>query len=60
MRDLFRRIIAGKVPVRGNGEKRGIVYDFWIEGDDARYSVMGPRHLAEEARKHFRYAAWMV
>ncbi|RFU24766.1 hypothetical protein B7463_g11578, partial [Scytalidium lignicola] len=59
VRALFERIIAGKVPVQGSGERREIIYDFWIEGDDARYSVMGPRHLAEEAREHFKGASWM-
>jgi glyoxylase-like metal-dependent hydrolase (beta-lactamase superfamily II) len=50
---LFERIIAGKVPVADSGEKRGVIHDYWLESDDARYSVMAPRHLAEEARKHF-------
>ena len=53
VRALFERIIAGKVPVTGSGEKRGVIHDYWLESHDARYSVMAPRHLAEEARKHF-------
>ncbi|CZR55250.1 uncharacterized protein PAC_05137 [Phialocephala subalpina] len=50
---LFQRIIAGKVPVNSSGVKRGIVHDFWLESEDARYSVMAPRHLAYEARRYF-------
>lgn len=53
VRALFERIIAGKVPVSGSGEKRGIIHDFWLESDESIYSVMAPRHLAEEARDHF-------
>jgi len=53
VRGMFERIIAGKIPVSGSGEKRGVIHDFWLESDDSRYSVMAPRHLAEEARKHF-------
>jgi glyoxylase-like metal-dependent hydrolase (beta-lactamase superfamily II) len=54
VRGLFERIIAGKVPVSGSGEKRGVIHDFWLESDESKYSVMAPRHLAAEARKHFR------
>jgi hypothetical protein len=54
VRAMFERIIAGKVPVSGSGEKRGVIHDFWLENEDSRYSVMAPRHLAEEARKHFQ------
>jgi glyoxylase-like metal-dependent hydrolase (beta-lactamase superfamily II) len=53
VRRLFERIIAGKVPVTGSGEKRGVIHDYWLESEDSKYSVMAPRHLAEEARKHF-------
>lgn len=51
---MFARIIAGKVPVTGSGKKRGVIHDFWLESEDSRYSVMAPRRLAEEARKHFQ------
>lgn len=51
---LFEHIIAGNVPVTSSGMKRGIIHDFWLESEKARYSVMAPRHVAEEARKHFR------
>lgn len=50
---MFERIIAGKVQVVGSGEKRGVIHDYWLENDDSRYSVMAPRHLADEARNHF-------
>jgi len=53
VRGLFERIIAGKVPVSGSGEKRGVIHDYWLESEGSKYSVMAPRHLAEEARKHF-------
>jgi len=53
VRILFERIISGKVPVAGSGTKRGVVHDFWLESEDSKFSVMAPRHLAEEARKHF-------
>jgi len=46
---LFWRIIKGSVPVKRSGEKRGVVYDFWLESEESRYSVMAPRRLAEEA-----------
>ena len=52
VRSLFERIIAGKVPRTGSGEKRGVIHDYWLESEDSRFSVMAPRHLAEEARKH--------
>lgn len=54
VRALFRKIIAGKVAVTGSGEKRGVIYDYWLEGEDARYSVVAPRRLAEEARRYFQ------
>jgi glyoxylase-like metal-dependent hydrolase (beta-lactamase superfamily II) len=53
VRAMFERIIAGKVPVTSSGEKRGVINDYWIESEDSKYSVMAPRHLAEEARRHF-------
>ncbi|KAG0651700.1 hypothetical protein D0Z07_2088 [Hyphodiscus hymeniophilus] len=53
VRAFFNRIIAGKVPVSGSGKKRGVIHDYWLEGEESRFSVMAPRHLAEEAREHF-------
>lgn len=53
VRSLFQRIIAGKVPVTSSREKRRVIHDFWLEHEDSRYSVMAPRHVFEEARKHF-------
>jgi len=53
VRALFERIIAGKVPVAASFEKRGVITDYWLEGNDAKSSVLAPRHLADEARKHF-------
>ncbi|PQE21770.1 Metallo-beta-lactamase domain-containing 2 protein [Rutstroemia sp. NJR-2017a WRK4] len=57
VQELFQRIIAGKVAVRSSSEKRGIIYDYWLESDESCYGVTAPRHLAEEARKHFHGTA---
>lgn len=53
IRGLFSEIIAGKIPIKSSMEKRGIVHDYWQESEESKYSVMAPRHVAEEARKHF-------
>lgn len=53
VRALFENIIAGRIPVVGSGEKRGIIHDYWLEDDKSKYSVMAPRHLAKEAKKFF-------
>ncbi|KAL5314801.1 hypothetical protein ACEPPN_017448 [Leptodophora sp. 'Broadleaf-Isolate-01'] len=57
VRSLFEKIIAGKIPVTSSGEKRGVIHDFWLESEDSKFSVMAPRHVAEEARKHFCHRA---
>jgi glyoxylase-like metal-dependent hydrolase (beta-lactamase superfamily II) len=57
VRALFERIIARKVPVTSSGEKRGIIHDYWLESEDSKYSVMAPRHLAEEAHRHFCHSS---
>jgi hypothetical protein len=54
VRSLFGAIIAGKVPVKQSLVKRGELFDYWCEGDGARYSVLAPRRLVEEARGHFK------
>ncbi|RDL42529.1 Uncharacterized protein BP5553_02508 [Venustampulla echinocandica] len=53
VRTLFERIIAGTVSVTGSGEVRGVVHDYWLENEEARFSVRAPRRLVEEAREHF-------
>lgn len=53
VRELFLGIIKGSVPVVRSFEKRGELFDFWMEAADAKYSVEAPRILVEEARKHF-------
>jgi glyoxylase-like metal-dependent hydrolase (beta-lactamase superfamily II) len=53
VRALFERIIAGRVPVRSSGERRGQIHDFWLESEGSEFSVLAPRRLAEEARNHF-------
>jgi len=37
----------------GSLEKRGKIYDFWLESPQSRYSVLAPRRLVEEAKKHY-------
>jgi len=54
--NLFRRIIAGQVPVTRSGKRRGVVHDYWLESEESKFSVMAPRHLVEEARSHFHWA----
>ncbi|OJD36758.1 metallo-hydrolase oxidoreductase [Diplodia corticola] len=52
VRDLFERILAGKVPVTRSDTYRDEIYDTWTDGgDEARFAVRAPRRLAEEARK---------
>lgn len=53
VRGLFKRIIAGEVNVIRSGEIRGVLHDYWLEGEESRLGVVAPRHLAEEAREHF-------
>ncbi|KAH8679799.1 beta-lactamase-like protein [Tricladium varicosporioides] len=53
VQDLFERIIKGQVPVTSSGLKRGTIHDYWLENDNARYSVLAPHRLVEEARKYF-------
>jgi hypothetical protein len=50
---LFGRIISGEVERRRSEVKRGEVFDYWCEEEQARYSVLAPRRLVEEARRHF-------
>jgi glyoxylase-like metal-dependent hydrolase (beta-lactamase superfamily II) len=52
VRSLFQRIISGQLPVSSSTESRGVTYDFWLESEDARYSVKAPRRLVDEARKN--------
>ncbi|KAL3422193.1 hypothetical protein PVAG01_06349 [Phlyctema vagabunda] len=54
VQQLFRKIISGELQKSHSGVKAGVIYDFWTEGDDARYSVIAPRRLREEARRHFK------
>jgi glyoxylase-like metal-dependent hydrolase (beta-lactamase superfamily II) len=50
---LFWKIIEGRLLPTRSEEKWGVVFDYWFEGGRARYSVLAPRHLAEDARRHF-------
>ncbi len=54
VRALFWGILQGSVPVRRSEVRRGEVFDYWCEGDEARFSVLAPRRLVEAARRHFR------
>lgn len=51
VRALFKRIIAGQIPVTRSWERRGVAYNYWLEGKEARFSVVSPRRLVEEARE---------
>lgn len=57
VKDLFERILAGKVSVYESVVVRCAINDFWLESEDAKYSVRAPRRLIEDARKHFRSTA---
>jgi glyoxylase-like metal-dependent hydrolase (beta-lactamase superfamily II) len=54
VKELFERIIRGKVPVWRSWDKRGVLHDLWVEEDSASYSVVAPRRLMVEAREHFK------
>lgn len=54
VKNLFERIIAGKVPIYESMIVRGAFNDFYLENEDARYSVKVPRRLMDAARKHFK------
>ncbi|MCJ1320403.1 hypothetical protein MMC15_005742 [Xylographa vitiligo] len=49
----FWDVIDGIVPVRESSERRGEVHDLWQKDADARFSLMGPRRLVADARRHF-------
>jgi hypothetical protein len=55
VQDLMERIIGRLVRVRGSAWVRGVRVDFWMEDaeGEARYSVLAPRRVCEEAREHF-------
>ena len=51
----FWDVIDGVIPVRESVEKRGEVHDLWQEEDgEVRFSLMGPRRLVADARRHFK------
>ena len=52
---FFHDILAGIIPVIKSVEKRGEVHDLWQEAGDPRFSVIGPRRLVLDARKHFQF-----
>ena len=51
VRQLFRDIIAGKVPVEYSEEKRGEAFMHWKVAGQSRFSVAAPKRLALEATK---------
>jgi hypothetical protein len=57
---LFQGVISGSIPVCGSVDIRDVVYDFWLESKEARYSVRAPRHLVQEAREHFHPKALLT
>lgn len=52
VRVFFERLIKGDVPVKESFDRRGAMHDFWLE-DASRFSVVAPRRLVEDARRHF-------
>ncbi|KAI9686442.1 MAG: hypothetical protein M1820_010638 [Bogoriella megaspora] len=56
---LFKRIIRGEVPPLSSEKRRGIINDYWLDtgSKNPKFSVLAPRHLCEEARKHFDLVA---
>ena len=53
VQSFFWDVIDGTVPVRESSEKRGEMHDLWQKDEDARFSLMGPRRLVVNARRHF-------
>lgn len=51
VRQLFRDIIAGKVPIDYSEEKRGEEFVHWKAAGEPRFSVAAPKRLALEAAK---------
>lgn len=50
---FFEGIIAGSISASESKEQRGILCDLWVEPSEANYSLFAPRHLVQEARKHY-------
>ena len=51
VRQLFQDIIAGKVPIVHEEEKRGEEFVLWKAAAESRFSVAAPKRLALEAAK---------
>lgn len=51
VRQLFREIIAGEVPIVHSEEKRGEEFVLWKAAGEPRFSVAAPKRLAREAAK---------
>lgn len=51
VKELFERILGGKVPVVRSFVKRGLRFDVWRERKESSYIVEAPRRLCDEARK---------
>ncbi|MCJ1402071.1 hypothetical protein MMC11_005290 [Xylographa trunciseda] len=49
----FWEVIDGIIPVRESSEKRGEMHDLWQKDGDARFSLIGPRRLVADARRHY-------
>ena len=53
VRQLFRDIIAGKVPIVHSEEKRGEEFATWKKTGEPRFSVAAPTRLTAEAKESF-------
>lgn len=49
VRQLFRQIISGEVPIVHSEEKRGEEFVLWKAAGEPRFSVAAPKRLAREA-----------
>lgn len=49
----FWDVIDGIIPVIESSERRGEMYDLWQKDGDARFSLLAPRRLVADARRHF-------
>lgn len=49
----FWDVIDGAVMVRESTQKRGEIHDLWQEDGEPQFSLMAPRRLIRDARRHF-------
>ena len=54
VRQYFQDVLGGKIPVVQSIEKRGEIVDLWQEDGEPRFSLLSPRRLVLDARRHLR------